>query len=184
MSKTKLGFSTGKGFLEEVDKAQNATNADNSTKVNSLEIKRDANGVLRVGEIIIPQKRLIYTGTAMIARDVNTKLFLSRSISEGDILELHCSIQTFNSSTVAAVIGKVKILSTASYEESKIIYPMFESAIDSGSVGMVEVLVWYTDANTITVRVTNTGFINNSVPTIKPLTSLVLTVNKVYKIIE
>lgn len=47
----------------------------NSQKVNDLEIMRDTSGVLKIGDVIIPQKRLIWEGNAAIGDeffDVNT----------------------------------------------------------------------------------------------------------------
>ena len=42
-------------------------NAENSKKVNNLEIKQDENGVLRIGDIIIPQKKLLWSGKVSIS---------------------------------------------------------------------------------------------------------------------
>lgn len=37
--------------------------AGNSYKINHLELKRDSNGVLKIGDVIIPQKKLLWTGS-------------------------------------------------------------------------------------------------------------------------
>lgn len=62
---TELGLSTSKGFQEKVPKAKkadsatNAANATNATKVNNLEITRDSNGILKIGNVVIPQRKLL-----------------------------------------------------------------------------------------------------------------------------
>lgn len=66
--------------------ATNATNANNSTKVNNLEIVQDANGVLKIGDVIIPQKKLIYD-TKIEITDYTT-ITLSETIKTGDVLEI------------------------------------------------------------------------------------------------
>lgn len=53
MAKTKQGISTVKGFQKKVPNAE---------KVNDLEITKDENGVLKIGGIIIPQKKLLWEG--------------------------------------------------------------------------------------------------------------------------
>ena len=41
-------------------------NALNSYKINNLEIKQDENGILKIGEIVIPQKKLLWSGSATV----------------------------------------------------------------------------------------------------------------------
>lgn len=43
--------------------------SDNSKKINNIEITQDENGVLKVGEIIIPQKKLIWSGSKRVVLD-------------------------------------------------------------------------------------------------------------------
>ena len=42
-------------------------NATNATQVNNLEITKDANGILKIGDIIIPQKTLLYSGSKAVS---------------------------------------------------------------------------------------------------------------------
>lgn len=42
------------------------TEVENAKNVNNLEIKRDDNGVLKIGDVIIPQKKLIWEGSKFI----------------------------------------------------------------------------------------------------------------------
>lgn len=44
-------------------KVDNAVNSDDSKKVNGLELKRDSNGILKIGDIVIPQKKLLLDAT-------------------------------------------------------------------------------------------------------------------------
>ena len=58
-------FETGSNFVKNATNATNAVNAENATnatKVNNLNITQDANGVLKVGDVIIPQKKLLWSG--------------------------------------------------------------------------------------------------------------------------
>lgn len=54
--------------IKAIEYTNNITvkNAENSKKVNNLEIKQDENGVLRIGNVIIPQKKLLWTGKTNI----------------------------------------------------------------------------------------------------------------------
>lgn len=45
----------------EANHATSAEDAENAEKVNNLAITRDANGVLKIGDIIIPQKQLLWS---------------------------------------------------------------------------------------------------------------------------
>ena len=56
---------------ENATSADNATNATNASKVNNLEIKKDSNGNLKIGDIIISQKRLLDDSTKTITSGVN-----------------------------------------------------------------------------------------------------------------
>lgn len=71
----------------------NATNADNADKVNNLAITRDSSGVLKIGDVIIPQKRILWSGELDVnTSSTTTTLTLSENISDGDILEFELSM--------------------------------------------------------------------------------------------
>lgn len=83
-------FSTVKTYVTGLEngsnkakKAENADNADNSTKVNNLEIKQDENGVLKIGDIIIPQKKLIYSG-----KTTSSVITLPQTLKKGEKFEI------------------------------------------------------------------------------------------------
>lgn len=92
---SKLGFSTGKGFIEKVDKAALADNATNATKVNNVEITRDANGVLKVGDIIIPQKKLLWNGLALTNPTDYIEIEIG-NVSYGEKIEVLYTIDSIN----------------------------------------------------------------------------------------
>lgn len=54
--------------IKAIEYTNNITvkNSENSKKVNNLEIKQDENGVLRIGNVIIPQKKLLWSGKTSI----------------------------------------------------------------------------------------------------------------------
>ena len=59
-------------------------NATNTININGLEIKQDENGVLKIGDVIIPQKKLI----ADISSNPDSATTLSGTINAGDTLEI------------------------------------------------------------------------------------------------
>ena len=85
-------FTATTGIISEVNKVVESVKytanmtVDNSNKVNNLEIKRDANGVLKIGDIIIPQKKVLWSGNTEINQD--TTIQLSENLSSGDIVEI------------------------------------------------------------------------------------------------
>lgn len=111
MSKTKLGFSTGKGFLAKVDKA---AQADNSSKVNNVEIKYDSNGVLKIDDLIIEQKKLIYdattSGTGYVeigtASNLANSIVLDTTIPTNATLEIVANISSHGTADIYRVFVK------------------------------------------------------------------------------
>lgn len=101
-SKEKLGFSTGKGFFpnttdEQVatansaqnaenatnaTNAQNAENAENAEKVNNLEIERNANNILIIDGVIIPQITALFLGSVVGQAQVS----LLQPVNAGDTI--------------------------------------------------------------------------------------------------
>lgn len=53
----------------EATKAGTADEADNAKKVNNLEIKRDSNGILKIGERVIPQRFMRYATPSIVGFD-------------------------------------------------------------------------------------------------------------------
>ena len=74
--------------VNNAGQADNATTSSNSNKVNNLEITKDENGVLKIGDIIIPQKKLLWSGNV----SGQGKVVLSESLSIGDIIEIELSV--------------------------------------------------------------------------------------------
>lgn len=67
----KLENQTIIGILTKIKKIEYTTDmtVKNAMAVNNLEIKRDENGVLKIGDTIIPQKKLIWMGSIQIGHD-------------------------------------------------------------------------------------------------------------------
>ena len=63
---------------------------NDASKVNNLEIKRDNNGVLKIGDIIIPQKKLLWSGELKCPfASGNVTLQLSNvTFQTGDLIEI------------------------------------------------------------------------------------------------
>lgn len=49
--------------------ADEARIADDSKKINNLEIKRDANGVLKIGDTVIPQRNLVHSSSITLSNN-------------------------------------------------------------------------------------------------------------------
>ena len=66
------------------------TTAKNATKVNNLEIKQDENGVLKNGDIVIPQRKVLWSDENGVLVDSETKqiITLNESLEAGDIIEV------------------------------------------------------------------------------------------------
>ena len=85
-------FTATSGIISEVNKVVKSIKytpdifVNNSKKVNGLEIKQDENGVLKIGDIIIPQKKVLWSGNTEINQD--TTIQLSENLSSGDIVEI------------------------------------------------------------------------------------------------
>lgn len=75
--------------------ATNATNATNTTKVNDLEITRDANGVLKIGDIVIPQRRLLWAGNKAVGNsNVEGEYAEISGTFNGKVLEIYYTTES------------------------------------------------------------------------------------------
>lgn len=70
------------------DNATSANNAANSSAVNNIELVKDENGVLKIGDVIIPQKKLLWEGTAVGDDSISTDFIIINNLlgtfSSGD----------------------------------------------------------------------------------------------------
>ena len=103
-------------------------NATNTININGLEIKQDENGVLKIGDVIIPQKKLI----ADISSSPQSSTTLSGTINAGDTLEIVYGLIVVNSGYWSGLTGalyqKVKLDSN-----KKLIQPVFN--VNTYSIG-------------------------------------------------
>lgn len=82
---------------------------NDASKVNNLEIKQDENGVLKIGDIIIPQKKLLWNG------DITSgTIALSTNLNVGDVLEIEWSVKALDivgmNSALYELISKTKLI--------------------------------------------------------------------------
>lgn len=82
-----------------VGKAKNANNAANAGKVNNLEITRDENGVLKIGDIVIPQRKKLWSGEVS-SDSGDASVTLNEKINNNDIIEIDCALKN---SSVGAI---------------------------------------------------------------------------------
>lgn len=71
-------------YFTETLVAKTAITAGNAIKINNLEIKQDSNGVLKIGDVIIPQKKLI----SDISSNPQDEIILEETINAKDVLEV------------------------------------------------------------------------------------------------
>lgn len=72
--------------------AQGIFKVGNSKKINDVELKLDSNGKLIIGDIVIPQKKLLWRGSLQIKQDNGGSIMDSSAVSKfnvGDTIELH-----------------------------------------------------------------------------------------------
>lgn len=113
-------FTATSGVISEVNKVVESVKytanmtVDNSNKVNNLEIKRDANGVLKIGDVVIPQRSLVSNSAITIFSVAGGNKTLLENVHSGDVYELYYTnaissgITTNNTSINSAI--KVKII--------------------------------------------------------------------------
>ena len=84
---------------KKATKAEAADSAKNAIKVNNLEIKCDENGVLKIGDTIIPQKRVLWEGsvikeynTGRASFDIEEDFNLSAEKLKGKKIEIEYSL--------------------------------------------------------------------------------------------
>lgn len=76
---------------ENAASADNAANADNADAVNNLAIERDENGVLKIGDVVIPQKKLIgdgNNGKAVLSEPLVINLNEGETLKNGDVFDI------------------------------------------------------------------------------------------------
>ena len=84
--------------VQEIEYAKDIV-VENSKKVNNLEFKQDENGVLRIGDIIIPQKKVLWEGNSIIGTQNNefvgsyTEITNLEDINLNDTLEIEIKIE-------------------------------------------------------------------------------------------
>lgn len=67
--------------------------AVNATKINNLEIKLDENGVLKYGDIVIPQRKLIWRGLSQSTLKDSATLNFDKTLSPASDLEIWGSVE-------------------------------------------------------------------------------------------
>lgn len=69
-------------------KPQESFNSDNSKKINDLELKRDDVGVLKINDIVIEQKQILFEGEASNFESSTNMKKLNGTIKPGDVIEI------------------------------------------------------------------------------------------------
>ncbi len=108
--------STSADSATNAQNAQNATNAQNavnsqnsanSQKINNLQLVRDENGILKIGDTIIPQKELLWSGSQQ-AQNNEPITFTFDNLNIGDTIEVEWEVVNTGGTTRAkskAIIG-------------------------------------------------------------------------------
>ena len=108
-----------------IQQAENATNAEVANTINNIKIEQDENGVLKVGDIIIPQKKLlwdklVYSNASDYPESVS--YLFKENIKAGDTLEIHWSTNLITpTEDDSFTISKIKIPN--GFVDSSYMYP-------------------------------------------------------------
>lgn len=142
------------------------------------------NGVLYFGNIIIPQKKKIYEQDVTVNFEEAVQLAMNESINNGDLIEVHCSVKVFADYT--SLTGKF-YLDSSHY--GKLFLPLFDTATNSKSMGMLEIS-FTNSSGKLGVHVSTQSFANSGgTPPIATSkedmgTAVKVIIKKVYKVIE
>lgn len=168
-----------------VKKAEAATTADKATnalKINDMQLTRSDDGVLKIGDVIIPQKKLIYTGTTFIR---SATITLTEAIKLGDTLEVHCTLGNDGAGNFEGI--KLCGIVVTNDRETEIQYDAWNTARDSKPCGMIRIHfdLQEDSLNKIAVLIFNDGVINHgSDLPVATLTDLKFRIDKIYKVIQ
>lgn len=86
-------FTATRGVVADVEKRVSAISYD-AKRVNGLEIKVDENGILKIGDIIIPQRKPLWIGRKSTEAGT-VEIVLSEPIKYGEKFSVYCNCYTF-----------------------------------------------------------------------------------------
>lgn len=83
---------------DEANHSTNATNAILNNNNTYSGFTRDANGILKIGDIIIPQRKILWSGTLIRNNSTSSTptLYFSENINIGDTLEISIAYYTID----------------------------------------------------------------------------------------
>lgn len=130
----------GSFVVSKANNAKNANNSLNSYKINNLEIKQDENGVLKIGDITIPQWEKIYsapTSTSEIygARvcDTDQTITLTKMIAKNEMLFIRTKTYSGNQELMPVsgyfVAGKSALFKLHDEYDSTLKITIFENTL-------------------------------------------------------
>ena len=175
-------FTATSGIISEVNKVVKSVkyavdvkvnNAINSDKVNNLEIKQDENGVIKIGEIIIPQKKLLWEGD--LQSSYNTPVvFNLDDIRIDDIIEVEWYL-TFDGETTKAISQGIVVEDPDNDYSIKISFPAIVANVGISSNKFLGLEgVYWSDGSLLFYRVISHDGVVHWYPHI----------TKIYKIIQ
>lgn len=175
-------FTATSGIIGEVNKVVESVkyavdvkvnNAINSDKVNNLEIKQDENGVIKIGEIIIPQKKLLWEGD--LQSSYNTPVvFNLDDVRIDDIIEVEWYL-TLDSGTTKAISQGIVVENPDNDYSIKISFPAIVANVGLSSDEFLGLEgVYWSDGSLLFYRVISHDGIVQWYPHI----------TKIYKIIQ
>ena len=174
-------FTATSGIISEVNKVVESVKytkeikVDNASKINGVEIKQDENGVLKIGDIIIPQKKLIHEGDVV---ENGTITLTNNPIQQGDVLEF-VIFRNYAASGVGydtTLRYRAEVKSFEGNENSPI--QALKSEVynfDSSTAGHYSYIQAYSNSST---KITYKGIVSNG------SLGTGYTVKKIYKIVE
>ena len=181
-------FIATNGVISEVNKViesikyiNPSITVDNSKKVNNLEIKQNENGVLKIGDVIIPQKILLWEGSE--EADIFSPVSITiNNLAIGDTIE----VEWENSITVASsnVSGTIRTSSIGTIANNVFIISFPLVVYDGSSTGDNT-----KDTVALNMKYTGNGVLEcygayGSTSSGGVMDGLPATIKKIYKIIQ
>lgn len=120
----------------------------NAENVNNLNIVRDDKGVLKIGDIIIPQKKLIWEGSLLIQSDSSLGPNISNNFYDNvtdnmTALEFYFKIHNLNNNYYGTMVQKCSIYKTSTKNIFIVAKIPFNAPVQKTTAGDIDIIEYY-----------------------------------------
>lgn len=153
-------------------------NANNTKTINNIEINEDENGILKIGDVVVSQKKIIWNGELSLTPDNVTTdtMSLNETINDGDVLEVEYKFQLGGIYRTCKKRSK-HVVDFSGVDQNIIRFS--EIKIETNVTKLVTTDIWLS-TNSFQIQYFNTYKTSSETLSITPS----FTVYKIYKIIE